>query len=410
MDTSKFCILPFIHLEARADGTVSPCSFSCESVLNENGEPYSLYKNTLGEAYESTWMDKLRQDLLRGKKNSNCTKCWTEEAANGVSRRLKEMKKWRPEIKEFLEVYQEKQSYNLEKPKSVDLKLGNLCNLKCRICSPHFSVQWAKEAVNYPEVNKWNMPLQKLLHSWPESNAQFWAELESWLPHIQELQILGGEPFLIKRQFEVIKRSVELGYAKNQTLRYYSNGTVKPHPELEKIIPHFKLVKLLISVDGVGEQFEYQRFPASWPLVYENILEYKKIFKNDLGLVLAVNAMNVFYLPEIFESLDHLNLKIFLNYVMDPSALSIKSLGPIARDVCAKKLMHCSSRHVEMSSLLMVLRMLKDRENGNLSHFVMNEILLMDKVRKQSFNKTFPEWAGIISKDLLGQEALHGQL
>jgi hypothetical protein len=49
MNKSTFCILPFIHLEARSDGFVAPCCMSQTFYKDSEGKPFHLSKNTLSE-------------------------------------------------------------------------------------------------------------------------------------------------------------------------------------------------------------------------------------------------------------------------------------------------------------------------------------------------------------------------
>ena len=89
------------------------------------------------------------------------------------------------------------------KIKYLDLKLGNICNLKCRICGTHSSSKWIAEQQHYDKEDKHEET--HIRHSWPETNKEFWQQLEELLPTLEYIDFTGGEPFMIKDQFELLK-------------------------------------------------------------------------------------------------------------------------------------------------------------------------------------------------------------
>ena len=75
----------------------------------------------------------------------------------------------------------------------------------------------------------------------------------------------------------MLRKSVELGYSKDQMIHYNTNGTQYPEEEILELFPHFKHVHVAFSIDDVEEQFEYQRYPATWSEVNSNIDKWDKI-------------------------------------------------------------------------------------------------------------------------------------
>ena len=65
-DPKTFCVLPFMHIEARADSLIAPCCMSTDFVRDEDGHPYTLVKDSLSEAWRSPYMNRLREDLKSG--------------------------------------------------------------------------------------------------------------------------------------------------------------------------------------------------------------------------------------------------------------------------------------------------------------------------------------------------------
>ena len=127
-----FCILPWINQEARTNGEIGVCC-----VMQETAPGINLADgHTLKDVWNSDWLSDLKKDFLAGKKPESCYNCWNEEDAGIESKRKRELKKFAHHIDSIEDI---------TRPKSMDLKLGNICNSKCRICTSFASSQWVPE-------------------------------------------------------------------------------------------------------------------------------------------------------------------------------------------------------------------------------------------------------------------------
>ncbi len=88
----KICILPWISIETSPVGTARPCCLATDEITyyDEFGveHKYNLNTHTLEEIYHSRYMQLLRRDFLYGRKPTTCQRCWDEEAAGRVSKRM----------------------------------------------------------------------------------------------------------------------------------------------------------------------------------------------------------------------------------------------------------------------------------------------------------------------------------
>lgn len=382
--SDTFCILPFIHLETRSDSFVSRCCMSQEFYKKDNGEFFTLSKDTLSDVWNSEDIKTLRKQLLSGEKPSGCSFCWKEESIGKESKRIRENKRWGCESNPSL--------------KFLDLKLGNTCNLKCRICSPGSSSNWIKEHKDIYGSDVVSGIASKVgadrkaVMQWPEHNSDFWEDLDAILPEIEMFEIYGGEPFLIERHFEVLRKSIELGYAKNQKIHYNTNGTIFPQDAVNNIWPHFKEVDIMFSIDGVGAQFEYQRYPANWEKVYSNILQFKDQFTGRLEICLSVSSYNVFYLPEYLQFFKTLDLPVWLNLVYHPSVNSICNLSEYTKQQVENKL----SNHLDLNQdLQSIIAYMRSSGNNQQQEFL-RRMKLHDDYRSQNFFEIFPEYGEIL--------------
>ena len=385
--SDTFCVLPFIHLETRSDSFVAPCCMSQEFYKKDNGEFFSLSKDTLTDVWNSSSIKQLRSELLSGKKPTACSACWKEEEMGKESKRIRENLRWE----------------NVEEPslKFLDLKLGNTCNLKCRICSPGSSSSWIKEHKDIygsDVITSFAQQLnsdRKSVMQWPEYNDSFWDDLDSILPKIELFEIYGGEPFLIERHFEVLRKSVELGYSKNQRIHYNTNGTIFPQDAITNIWKHFNEVDIMLSIDGIYEQFEYQRYPAKWQSVLNNIKRFKEEFTGDLQICMTVSSLNVYYLPEYLEFFNQMNINVWLNILYHPSVYSICNLNESTKQSIISKL-H-PTRHLN-KDIDAVINYLNTSGSNSQTEFI-DKIKKHDEYRNQNFFHTFEEYGNLLCEN-----------
>ena len=221
----KFCVLPWVSLEASPIGTVRPCCLADDELLDNNGQKFSLLNADFAGIQNSHAMTQLRQEFLDGKKPQTCRKCWNEERAGRTSKRMHTLDRmkhmgisgnWTADAKPLM---------------FLDLKLGNICNLKCRICGSWSSSQFATEEINQlpPEEKKTSFPYQMLkAGAWPRENESFWQQIDSHLNNIRYIEFTGGEPFMIEQHFSMLQGIVDRGIAHQVEIHYNTNGTQYP--------------------------------------------------------------------------------------------------------------------------------------------------------------------------------------
>ncbi len=295
----KFCVLPWVSLEASPIGTVRPCCLADDEIVDDKGRKFELCTANFKDIQNSAHMRGLREQFLAGEQPQTCRKCWNEERAGRTSKRmhtldrLKHMgisNEWTADAKPLM---------------FLDLKLGNICNLKCRICGSWSSSQFATE-----ELNQLPRDQQKKSHAytmlragaWPRENKSFWDQIDACLNDIRYIEFTGGEPFMIEEHFAMLQGMVDRGIAPQVEIHYNTNGTQYPE-QAEHIWRHFKTVEIAFSLDDVGARFEYQRTNAVWADVCANLDRFrdlKEIHPNiELQVCTTVNVFNVRYLGDI---------------------------------------------------------------------------------------------------------------
>ena len=295
-----FCILPWVSLEASPIGPVRPCCLADEEIRDDSGNKFELATSTFSQIQNSQQMQQLRQDFLDGKRPQTCRKCWNEERAGRTSKRMHTLDRLKHVLGE--------QTWTQDaKPLMfLDLKLGNICNLKCRICGSWSSSQFAVEELadmDMSQDKKSSYPYMMLrAGAWPRDNPTFWKEIDSVLDDIRYIEFTGGEPFMIQEHFDMLQGMVDRGIAGQVEIHYNTNGTHYPEHAPE-IWQHFKTVEIAISIDDIGERFEYQRTNAVWSEVEENVARFHSLRNKNPNIQLqccsTVNVFNVRYIDRL---------------------------------------------------------------------------------------------------------------
>jgi MoaA/NifB/PqqE/SkfB family radical SAM enzyme len=392
----KICILPWISIETSPIGSARPCCLAKDEItyLDDKGveQKYNLKTHTLEEIYHSQYMQLLRRDFLYGQQPKTCQRCWDEEAAGRTSKRINS----RVRLKEYYDSV-DFNNLNPDQLWFIDLKLGNICNLKCRICGSWSSSKWAKEEIDYvPElVNRKEHLAYKFLQdgAWPRESELFWDNLKTLLPNIKYLEFTGGEPFLIQQHFDLLQYAVDNGYAKNIEIHYNTNGTV--FPEQHHLWKHFKQVEVAFSIDNTEARFEYERYGAIWNEVQNNIIKFSNMrsAKFSTQLCTTINIQNVYYLPEICDwistkTFDH----VYFNMLHDPWHMCISRMTFAAMDLVIPRLNNHQFDPKYRAEIMRIVQFIRNGEGSDGQEFL-RKMQITDQYRQQSFLDTHEEIA-----------------
>lgn len=399
---SKLCILPWMSLETSPIGTARPCCLAEEEITDTDGNPLSVQEHDLMEIYNSDYMQKLRQQFRAGEQPETCKKCWVEEAAGRDSKRINTMAKFKEKIKTI-----PVQSDTVEKIEFLDLKLGNICNLKCRICGSWSSSKWAGEELDYLKadgadkeaVKKHTAYSMLKKGAWPRKGQVFWESLDTILGDVEYFEFTGGEPLMIEEHHDLLKRAVDQGYAPNIGIHYNTNGTKSPD-EFADTWKHFKRVEIALSIDNVGDRFEYERYLAKWQEANENTRKFEQLKKNnsniDLQLCFTVNMLNVLYLDELLEWAEQYDFDNYhWNMLHGPEEMSIACLSDSAKHSITEVLTRKFHNSKHWSHIENIINMMKNGTEGD-RETLLKKLRVTDQYRNQHLKETHPELAEII--------------
>ena len=427
-----FCPLPWIHLATRPNGDVRVCCTANASgagktddkevgLVKQDGINMNLRDHTIEEVWNSEQMRNTRLQMINDEIPSSCRKCFEEEAKGIKSKRNWETEVWneRIDVQEIVDQTQEDGTLPVNIP-YFDLRLGNLCNLKCIMCSPHDSSKWVKDwKLQYP---KYELIDLKQDQGWDPSFDYVWYKKSSFLDsvknqahHIKELYFAGGEPLLIPEHYAILQFMIDEGYAKDCILRYNSNATDISQRLLD-MWEYFKEVKFNFSIDSVGEKNDYIRHPSKWDSIVSNMHLLDNTSDHiTVNLACAVQLLNVHSLAELAQWKLDQNFKkinrapygggiIGLHLVYLPSYLNVRVLPQDLKDQAAdtiSKFANSINTHEFINSAYGKMRWLGlvDYMNSeDWSHKLpaaVQYLEICDKTRELNFRNTFKELRNI---------------
>ena len=334
-----FCVLPFMSLASSKSGNLRIC---CNSIKGENlilkrdGNLYKIYKDDLKSAWKAPLYRKIRKQMLNGEKPEICSPCFREESAGIKSAKIGYNRKY------YNEYYQH-DTPKYDNIKYLDLRLGNKCNLRCRMCSPYTSSSFLKEWSQLTQKSE-SSTIKALTEnekkkfknlSWPDEMD--FNKLLKDMENIEEIYLTGRKPLLIKNQYVLLETIIQKGLAEKIKLKYNTNLTLYDSKIFELWKP-FKQVFLSVSIDGFGKLNNYIRYPAKWDQLEKNIKQitaYKNQNKNlKMEIDCTVQMYNITQMKpfllwvkkqKIYLHFNILDSPIFLNVRVLPDELKQKA-------------------------------------------------------------------------------------
>ncbi len=352
--SKTFCPLPWMHLFVDEQGMMRPCCMALEEreAMNRdaNGDPYFVYQSDkLDEAWNSEYMKGVRKTMLKGGRPKACSRCFQEEDLGIKSYREDSNKMFDHLVEDCLEATDEEGNVPTSQIKSFDIRLGNLCNLRCRMCSFVSSKGLIPEFASFHGVSPRTAKLERFRKMDWYTHPNFWSMFSDYAPHIERLHFAGGEPLLVGEMFKFLEFLVDEGHAENIVLSYVTNMTVWPD-RIYELWPKFKRVSITASLDGPEDVNSFIRYPARWPQLEKNLRQLDQDAKKlrcSVRINTTVQVYNIFALDRLIEFADTfenfvrpLRLSI-LNY---PSYFSVRILDDPLKKAAARRLEDFVSR------------------------------------------------------------------
>ena len=391
-DKDTLCILPWIHTYVNPQGQVGPC---CE--FNDKFELGNINDDSLENIINNEPYKKLRLDLLNKKRPDICNNCWSREDSNLTSRRLDSNRNW----KKFMDIPTKQTSPDGEftnfKLKHLDIRLSNVCNFMCRMCSGKFSNKIANEENRLYGSTTYldNLVIDK---------STLLTYIENNLDHIESVYFAGGEPILNQEHYKILdifidnKLDVAVTYNTNFSMLRFKDYNLLDYWS------NFTNVQIGASIDVFGKQANYIRHGAEYEVLEQNYHKIKDLPNIKFKITSILHLMNAYNLPVLQKHwLTNLGLSasnMRVNTVITPNHLQLTVLP----EQFKQELNLVYEDHISFLSSLndtdhlvsywtKALKFMNSRDDSYMlpEFFRLNDN--KDRARNQNFEEFFPEFS-----------------
>lgn len=304
---NTFCWYPFTLLALKEWNmkqgieNASPC---CNSIRPETPDPLKIKDRlradpesiTPHEIFHGEEMESIRQAMREGQRHPSCETCWKIEDRGSVSsyRLLSQ-----PSGRNLLDEDNPQDLIDNPELRSIDFAFGENCNLRCRMCGPGLSNKLRADYKffidnkmdtsgmgQFDYQQKWRItdpndgktPEEKIQNMlkhdiWLKPNTETevinWKNGPQWQSILDNIHTLnhikatGGETLLTKGFQQFVDHAIEQGVAKNIMLEFHTNATKFTDTWISKF-KQFNGLFLNLSIDSVGKNYEYCRYPMLW--------------------------------------------------------------------------------------------------------------------------------------------------
>jgi len=262
-DSKTFCIYPWIHLHAYPTGDAWPC---CGAEMKA-GPCGNTHDNTLKELWNSDKMKELRTNMLAGKKNELCSRCYEQDEHGFFSMRKSANKHHGHHIGRVQDT-QPDGTYDNFHMTYIDVRFSNLCNLSCRSCGHIFSSSWFKDQV---ALNPGYEKDHKALNIAGRFENDLLEQILEHIDYVEQIYFAGGEPLMMEEHYIILEELVKRKRF-NVRLIYNTNFT-RTNLKGKSVFEYWKLfdsVSVGASLDAMGERAEYLRKGTKWADVEQN--------------------------------------------------------------------------------------------------------------------------------------------
>jgi organic radical activating enzyme len=447
-DLKFLCPILWEDLAIKNDGDYRVCCNFSRSVedgvlKNNSGTNLNIHGHNFDDLRNHRIFQSTRKSFLNGQWPKGCDQCKGQEAIGMASMRSHRMVRLIDEGKQ--EEFEEKVrrftatdgSIQVEQfpLRELDIRFGNLCNLRCRSCNPanssalhndYFQLGYSNYhdggqlVVSYESDS--NRKMIKTFDAFArKKETSFFDTLPKNLDSISRIYFAGGEPLIDPRHETFLKELIKKGLAPQIYLEYNTNLSILSD-RIFDLWGNFKKVGLGVSLDGIYEHHEYFRFPSKFSRIEENLRKIDSFGDKLRGWIsFTVSSLNISNLPDTiiwlaeqkFQNIGNRGNRppISAHLLYSPDHLSIQKIPAEAKLLIKKRLYSGFERIKEHPNLQKEkLSATKKMFDGLISHMFEKDFssecsalwsinLKLDQIRAQSFYTVDPELYSIFSLD-----------
>lgn len=423
MNPAVYCSTPYTLVMIQPDGSFRMCCLTNNSTYDmggciddATGQVMNIFTHELVDALNSRHHKSVRLAHQAGTKHGLCGVCYNRDAINGASRRqyvsfqVPAKLEGYPTIDTVHEIVEDNKV--TKGPYALDLRFGNICNLKCVTCGPWYSDKWLEEYRGFYGKDAYTFGANTVVPNengkvfnikstdsdvpWWESDV-WWSKLDKVLPDLKHLYITGGEPMLVPAHDKLLQRCIDAGVAHNIFIEIDTNLTAL-NPRITEAWGAFKQVDLRVSLDTIGAHYELFRYPSKWKTFNRNLVN---LIAEGLGnvkttLTSCITPLNVFDIDDIHEYSDANGLEgpPHFRFVEKPLHLDVRYLSPRQKDYVLNDL---TTRQTSEWSKKVAQYLVNHHTTHNPVHVrrFVEFFDYLDGTRRTDWRATFPQTAAL---------------
>ena len=322
----KGCILPWMHLY----GDVRGKYYLCCHTDNKPESIMATYKDDISTIFNNDKYKSARKQFLSNNYPKECKKaCYDIEELGGESNRQQVNKRFANFAN--LQKYTKSDGSVLNHPIYLDIRFGNKCNFKCRICGPYASSTWFKDSLKISKFK--NTPAQ--LEDYYTDSPDFWNYLDKIKKTVKYFYFAGGEPLLMDGHYKLLnwlidnnKTDVDLTYNTNLSTLTYK------HHDVFDLWKNFNNISLWPSVDGYKSHCQYSRTNFNWDTFESNLLKVKKYVST---ISCTTSIYSILTTPELIAHMKNLGISTYLSVLDTPNHFDMRLLPHNIKNKINKK-------------------------------------------------------------------------
>jgi len=335
--------------------------------------------------------DGVKKEMLAGNRPEICKSCWKKEESGISSLRDEFVKNYKDQgiWDKFVDDIPTTKKYPVE----LDLKLGNYCNLSCRMCNSYSSSGVANEFQKILKETGVDLGLDEHEKTFVQNK---WYLQEEFVDSIKDmianglrhLKFTGGEPLMVPSVKKLIDYCIDNDFAKNINLLIITNVTLI-NDEWIGLFKAFKFVNIICSIDGIGDTFEYIRHPANWNDVNSKLQKLSKVQTEQLvtSTTFTLQAYNILEIKNIVELAKQYNFHINVIPLDAPAYLDVRNVPQDLKDEALRQINTLSELDNKKFSKFLkdVKNKINQPTNEDNSKQFIEVTKLKDTYKKQSF-------------------------
>ena len=370
-DIEYYCSAPFVHIAIDNSGTDTyrPCCLW--QGLSQAPDASAM------AAFASQDMADLRKHMLSGLPHQGCNICHSHEAASGDSLRLG-----------FNRQYGMVNTADLQ---DIEFNLGNLCNMRCRMCSSVSSSRWIADDEVLGRTST-KLTRRKL------------AQLGVDIKRLKKIKFIGGEITLEQDEVRHVLSSIanSCNGLNHLAVEIITNGMLRLDDDIMQMLLSCRSVDMVLSLDGMSTANDYQRSEGNWAVITDTARYYDglrgAVFNP--GIISTISMLTIADAVDLMEWVTNQLPQTWhvANALAWPNELALRNLPDDYKTKMRDKLINWvpsvdKSRHDEIRGRL--LQALDLDANCDISQ-VQHHLSTLDQLRGERLAAALPDLHSVI--------------